>query len=118
MPLKLREPVAEGDTVYGFIDVTYLKSIEPLDGGVRCEAFLTTGQHLPVYSSYSSALKCKETGEKLLLFINESNKGEGEEKEIVKTVVAFIGSLKDISRRLERIEGKIAESGVKWEVRN
>lgn len=116
MQLKLREAITENDMVYGFIDIDYVKSLESIDKGARCEAILINGKRLQVFSGYNTALKAKQTGEKLLELIKMEEEDSSEENEVVKSVVTFIASLKEISRRLERIEDKIAEGGISWDV--
>lgn len=116
MQLKLRQAVSENDMVYGFIDINYIKSLESIDNGARCEAILTNGERLKVFSGYNTALKAKEIAEKLLELIKVEQRDSSEENEVVKSVISFINSLKEINRRLERIEGKIAENGISWDV--
>ncbi len=116
IPLKLRQAVTDNDMVYGFLDISYVKSLEPLEKGTRCEAVMPEGKRIRVLSHYNTALAAKQTGERLadLLDLKRSNSGEDE---VVKSVAAFIGNINEISRRLERIEDKITESGINREVK-
>ncbi len=109
--LKMRKPVTEGDTVYGFIDMNYIKIIEPLKAEVTCQVILTTGQTYKIYSSYATAIKSKECGERLLDYLatEGQNKNHTPDEEIYTSVVSLISKLKEINTRLKNIESKIAE---------
>src|SRR5690606_18604810 len=112
MPLKLRRAVTDNDMVYGFLDISYVKSLEPVEKGTKCEAVMLEGKRITVLSHYNTALAAKQAGERLADLL-DSKKGNSGENEVVKSVAAFIGNINEISRRLERIEDKIAESGAK-----
>lgn len=109
MQLKMRQPVTENDMVYGFWDVGYVKTIEPLEKGSRCEAVMPDGKRVKILSHYSTALAAREMGERLAVGLLEVSRESSEEDNVIRSVLAFIGSLKEISYRLERMEGRIAE---------
>lgn len=113
--LKIRKSIARADTVYGYIDINYIQAIEPKDAELRCQLLLTTGQTYDLVSRYATAIKSKESGERLLAYLSEASQHNKADEEIYSSVISLIGNLKEISQSLERIESKIAENGIEWD---
>lgn len=108
--LKMRKPLTKGDAVYGFIDMNYIKLIEPLKADLRCRLLLTTGQTYKIYSSYSTAIKSKECGQRLLDHLAaEGGRIDGPDEEVIASLISLINCFNEINNRLRSIESKIAE---------
>lgn len=107
--LKMRKPLAKKDSVYGYIDMNYIKIIEPLTSELSCQVSLTTGHTYRIYSTYSTAIKSKECGERLLDYLALENQNNDKPEEAFTSVISLVNSLKEINARLKNIESKIAE---------
>lgn len=108
--LKMRKPLTKGDTVYGFIDMNYIKAIEPLKVDLSCQIILTTGQTYKIHSSYGTAIKSKEGGERLLDYLAvEKHHDNNPDQEVITSVISLITCIKEMNTRLKNIESKIAD---------
>ncbi len=109
VPVKMRKAITKNDMVYGYLDADYISDIK---GGKfrQCRVLLKTGQELEGLSSPATAQQSWYLGLSLLKELAGDAQEAREEQQIMASVLALCRGLKEMARRLERIEEHIAEA--------
>ncbi len=104
VPLKMRQALTDGDSVYGYIDMAYMG--QPQAGtGRECLIPLANGLELQVLSAQSTVLGVQYTGQAALSAL-QPDKGDGDAREVQVMEAARIlaATLAGILGQLTRIE--------------
>ena len=104
VPLKMRQALTDGDSVYGYIDMSYMG--QPQAGtGRECLIPLANGLELQVLSAQSTILGIQNTGQAALSAL-QPYKGDGDarEEQVVEAARISAVTLAEILEQLTRIE--------------
>ncbi len=104
VPLKMRRALTDGDSVYGYIDMSYMG--QPQAGtGRECLIPLANGLELQVLSAQSTILGIQNTGQAALSAL-QPYKGDGDarEEQVVEAARILAVTLAEILEQLTRIE--------------
>jgi hypothetical protein len=104
VPLKMRQALTDGDSVYGYIDMSYMG--QPQAGtGRECLIPLANGLELQVLSAQSTILGIQNTGQAALSAL-QPYKGDGDarEEQVVEAARILAVTLAEILEQLTRIE--------------
>lgn len=109
----MRKALTKNDMVYGYLNVEYIIDIKGRKSR-ECQVLLSTGDKLKVLSSQATTQRNWYLGLSLLKDF-ESGKGESkDEQQIMESVLSLCRSLKEMAKRLERIEEHIAEAEIAY----
>ncbi|WP_041427370.1 hypothetical protein [Syntrophomonas wolfei] len=109
VPLKMRQAVTEGDSVYGYIDMSYMG--QPRAGtGRECLIPLANGSELQVLSAQSTVLGAQHSGWAALAAL-EPNKGDGDarQEQVMEAAQILAAAMVEIIEQLKRIELSLVE---------
>lgn len=95
VPLKMRRALADHDMVYGYVDVRYL--VIAAEKGKSCQAILSSGQVIEIFSNPDTANRCKDLGKALLDDLQKS--ADLDEEQAVATARFLIRTLKAIAAK-------------------
>ncbi|MDD3880074.1 MAG: hypothetical protein PHP26_08810 [Syntrophomonas sp.] len=104
VPLKMRQAITDGDSVYGYLDMSYMG--QPRAGTSReCLIPLANGLELQVLSAQSTILGIQNTGQALLSAL-QPDKGDGDvrEEQVKEATRVLAAALVEILEQLKRIE--------------
>ena len=114
VPLKMRQPLAVKDPVYGYVDVRCMGQVH--DGHRRtCRLQLLDGRELDILSNRSTVEQCRAMGRSLLDWLQSEQHADEGESLVVGAAVQFHRRFKVMERRLIHIEAMIAEVCGKYE---
>lgn len=117
VPLKMRKALTANDMVYGYLDSEYIVDIK--GGKYRgCLAFLSTGDNLQILSSQATAYQSWSLGLSLRRNLQRDKAIHEDEELIAESVLILCRNLREIAKRLERIEEHIAEAELSYETGN
>ncbi len=109
IPIKMRKAITENDSVYGYLDTGYIRDIKG-GKGRGCQILLTTGSSIEAFSSQTTAKQSLQLGLELQNELDTADDNDQYEQKIMESVLILCRSLKEMLKRLERIEGHIAEA--------
>mgnify|MGYP000913806302 FL=1 len=113
VPIKMRKALTENDSVYGYLNTEYIMDIKG-GKGRGCQVLLATGDSIEALSSRATAEKSWYLGLNLQKELGTDNNNDQDEQMIMESVLTLCRSLKEMSKRLERIEEHIAEAGITY----
>lgn len=117
VPLKMRKALTANDMVYGYLDSEYIVDIK--GGKYRgCLASLSTGDNLQILSSQATAYQSWSLGLSLRRNLQGDKAIHEDEELIAESVLILCRNLREIAKRLERIEEHIAEAELSYETGN
>lgn len=99
VPLKMRKPKIVGDSTYGYVDITYIKSIRKIDNDV--ELTLATDDKIPLCSSAVSAYNIINLGKEIANQLKQ--KQENEQDKILNALGILIAKLYRIEKILSQV---------------
>jgi len=107
VPVKMRRPRAQNDTVYGYIDLKYIRDIMKTEGR-GCRLLLTNGLELDIFSTRETMTEIKECGARLAAVLQ----GEKDESRAFPDMVAeaartLVTVLWNMNRHLQEIEKRL-----------
>lgn len=99
VPLKMRKPIITRDSTYGYVDLTYIKSVQEKDNEVNL--ILTTDDSIPLYTSAAVASNVIIQGKVISKhFINHI---EDEQEKILDALSILVDKLYRIEKVLSKI---------------
>lgn len=114
IPLKMRRPLAEGDSVYGYLDINYLDRVEVV-GERRCELSLPDQRRIIVLSSRATVELAQTMGRNLLSQLDSSGQKKSGSSLVAEAATCFYDKLHSIYRKLEHIEHIVDPKRLKTE---
>lgn len=111
IPVKVRKPLAENDRVYGYVNLKYVKDVEPV-GLQECILSLTDGRSIEVLSSRKTVAQSLEMGRRLQSMLPGSwtrPPDEDYDEDVVRTVRGFANILVSMRDSLLKIAERVAE---------
>ncbi|NLU49568.1 MAG: hypothetical protein GXX09_04030 [Syntrophomonadaceae bacterium] len=102
-PFKMRKPLAENDSTYGYVEVSFIDDLMENEKG--CHVLLKDGRQIEVLSSREAAVQNYVNGLKLLKEIMAKDKGEhdGLERLAMQTTAAVVSMLSEIYHRVRSL---------------
>ncbi|MDD3365465.1 MAG: hypothetical protein PHZ03_10825 [Syntrophomonas sp.] len=103
VPLKMRQAVTDSDSVYGYVDMTYMG--EPQAGvGKKCLIELSNGLRLQVLSSQSTVHGAQHYGKAVLAVFQPYKGGDDQQEQVMEAGRLFTCVIAQIVQQLNRIE--------------
>lgn len=99
VPLKMRKPKIVGDSTYGYVDITYIKTVRKISNDV--ELTLATDDRIPLCSSAVSAYNIINLGKEIANQLKQ--KQENEQDKILNALGILIAKLYRIEKILSQV---------------
>ncbi|NSW81652.1 MAG: hypothetical protein HPY90_00025 [Syntrophothermus sp.] len=101
IPLKMRQPRAEHDPVYGYVDLNYISGIHPAPYN-RCRLVLTNGTAVDLSCTRTTAIKSWDCGTQLVKSLQPQSKKSNLRARVVEVVDAIMERLEFVCQGLEK----------------
>ena len=98
IPLKMRKPLIIKDSTYGYVNISYIKSVRKINHEVVLT--LTTNDKIPLYNTSSAAYNIINLGKGITDLVNNQMQNEQER------ILDALGILIDKLYRIEKILNK------------
>lgn len=106
IPLKMRQPQAEHDPVYGYVDLNFIARIEQTPDR-RCRLTLTNGITMDLFCTRDTAIKSRECGARLLESLQDKNASTDLEGLVLGAVTGLIQMMIQMHQDLTRINRRL-----------
>ena len=106
IPLKMRQPQAEYDPVYGYVDLNFIAHIEQTPDH-RCRLTLTNGITVDLFCTRDTAIKSRECGARLLESLQDKNASTDLEGLVLGAVTGLIQMMIQMHQDLTRINRRL-----------
>lgn len=108
VPLKMRKPLAAKDMVYGYVDVRFMGEVAA-NNDRTCMVSLPGERHITAVSRRSTVLQCQHMGQRLADMLGSELSVDPGEKILAEAGIYLHRTIKRLAKRLENIEGAIAD---------
>lgn len=98
VPLKMRRPLIAGDSTYGYVDITYIKSVRKINKEVILT--LTSEDQITLYSSSAASYSIINLGKEIVEYINDHM--DNEQDRILDAIGILINKIYSIEKILNK----------------